>query len=46
MTTASAVPNTTGMVEAGRAQGRPAMIHFFSIESVAGGAGLSIMSDL
>jgi hypothetical protein len=31
-TTARAVPKTTGMVDAGRAQGRAAMSHLFNLD--------------
>jgi len=34
-TTARAVPKTTGIVEAGKAQGRAATIHFFKFEGAA-----------
>jgi hypothetical protein len=36
MTTAREVPNTTGMVEAGKDQGRAAMIHLFRVGGTVG----------
>jgi hypothetical protein len=34
------------MVEAGRAQGRAAMSHFFNVEGEAGATGFSGMADI
>ena len=46
MTTARTVPKMTGIVEAGKAQGRAAISHLLSVEGAVSGKGVSAMAHV